>query len=164
MTILHCPLHALCCMHWFLARNANPVFVTEVCVTLFIATQINCLILTWQKIFEPASCCIMLLLITNTMIASVEILCTTPSLSMHSSHPQNNCTHKPFTSIRTDQEQRIANQRLWQAQITAEMFLSMEIGGGPLMFRLHTVWDCLILVLLLDSRHQSGASGTKETN
>ena len=47
--LLHCSLHMPCCMHWFLVRNANPVFVPNVYVTLFIVTQINHLILTRQK-------------------------------------------------------------------------------------------------------------------
>ena len=82
---LHCPLHMSCCMHWFLARNANPVFVSEVsCCFIYCHTeQLFDIYLT--KNFIQTSF-MFYHLVANTMITPVEILCTTLSHSSRTSY------------------------------------------------------------------------------
>ena len=99
-------------------------------------------VLTWRKIsFKSASCVIILLLITNTVIAPVEILCTTYIISLSLctlvADRITACINQ-FMGIQADQEQRVVDQRLCWGQIIAKMLLSMEHDRGPLMFCSHT--------------------------
>ena len=161
-------VHMSCCMHCFLARNANTVFVSGVYVTLFIVAQINRLILTWQKmLFKQASCFIIVLLITNTMIASVEILL------IHYIHHLVLCTQvtdritaricKPIHRYSSRPRTKSCEPKIVTENHSEDVFVH-GTWRGPVNVCLHTVRGCSIFVLLLDSRHESGASRTKETN
>ena len=116
-----------------------------------------------KKIFKPASWFIILLLITKIMITSVEISCTTPPLSMQSSHGQNNCTHKTIHGYSSRPRTKSCQPKIVTANHNEDVFVH-GTWRGPFNVCSHTVRGCSILVFLLDSRHQSGASGTKETN
>ena len=75
---LHCPLQTSCCMHWFLARNTNPVFVSEVSCRFISCHTVQLFDMYFldEKSLNQASC-FMYHFVANTMITPVEILCTT---------------------------------------------------------------------------------------
>ena len=136
--MIHCTLHMLCCVHWFLARtrHANTVSVPEVYVASFIVIQINWLILTWQNHYSNQLHVLRIILLLITIIQWWHLL------KYYALHHLFLCTQvtdritahiNQFTGIQADQEQRVASQRLWR-QITTKMLLSMEHGGDPLMF------------------------------
>ena len=107
VTILHCPPHTSCCMHWFLARNVNPVFVSE-CHVTYLLTHSTVVWYILDDFFysnELYVLCIILLL-CNAMITPVKILCTT-------------LPHSPRTSYSNSTQRSTKNRQnvLWKQKI-----------------------------------------------
>ena len=68
--------HAVCIDFWLEIQTLSSSLRCH--VTLFTDTQYSCLILTWRSfLFKWASCFMYHLLLRNTMITPVEILCIT---------------------------------------------------------------------------------------